>query len=175
MSKEKTKMTNEELHAKGGRVSGALKHNENIYIQELEKENYVNLEKLQDDLEATDLPLLMYYIEGNISQSELYRIRKLIVNQNATAEIGYFDGIKEAKKDKVFENSMKKEGKTPFQETQISIQVVDRTKNRDKFRKITKELNKIFEKRTDGVQLWKDGEEISGWFAKGLVVKIISL
>ena len=153
---------------KGGSVSGTLKHNETIYVQELEKENYVNLEKLQDDLEATDLPLLIYYIEGNISQSELYKVRKLIVNQNATAEIGYFDGIKAAKKDKVWANNMKKAGKTPFQETQISIEVVDRTKNRDKFRKITKELNKIFAKRTDGVELWKDGEEISGWyFSKG--------
>ena len=154
-------------YAKGGSVSGTLKHNENIYVQELEKENYVNLEKLQDDLEATDLPLLMYYIEGNISQSELYRVRKLIVNQNATAEIGYFDGIKAAKEDKVWANNMEKEGKTPFQETVISINVVDRSKNRFKFRYIVNELNKIFGKRTDGLQLWKDGQEISGWFAKG--------
>ena len=57
-------------------MSGTLKHNENIYVEELEKENYVNLEKLLDDLEATDLPLLNYYIEGNISQSELYKVRK---------------------------------------------------------------------------------------------------
>tara|TARA_R110002074_G_scaffold45138_6_gene117193 strand:+ start:1617 stop:7373 length:5757 start_codon:yes stop_codon:yes gene_type:complete len=156
-----------EDYAKGGSVSGTLKHNENIYVEELEKENYVNLEKLLDDLEATDLPLLNYYIEGNISQSELYKVRKIIVNQNATAEIGYFDGIKEAKEDKVFANSMKKEGKTPFQETEISIQVVDRSKNRFKFRYIVDELNKIFGKRADGFQLWKDGEEISGWYAKG--------
>ena len=62
---------------------------------------------------------------------------------------------------------MKKEGKTPFQETEISIQVVDRSKNRFKFRYIVDELNKIFGKRADGFQLWKDGEEISGWYAKG--------
>ena len=43
---------------------------------------------------------------------------------------------------------MKKEGKTPFQETEISIQVVDRSKNRFKFRYIVDELNKIFGKKS---------------------------
>ena len=51
-------------YVKGGSVRGTLKHNEYIYVEELEKLNYVNLEKLQDDLEATDLPLLIYYIEA---------------------------------------------------------------------------------------------------------------